>query len=126
MNKTEFHINTARDNKSLGNMSRAVFAMVSLGMFNLIFVLGPFVGFLGVLVGLYAVVLVLLVTPFAVVFALGIPGGLQEFFMQIFILMALVGLGVCMAVAMMYVTRWTYLLFIKYLQFNVKIVKGGK
>jgi uncharacterized membrane protein len=37
-----------------GSVVRAVFASASLGFFNLIFVLGPFIGLVGVMIGLWA------------------------------------------------------------------------
>jgi uncharacterized membrane protein len=63
--KANYHIHQAKTNTSATNITRAVIASVSLGFFNLVFVLGPLFGLLGILISLYAVVFTLIITPFA-------------------------------------------------------------
>src|SRR5258708_1960548 len=49
-----YSIKQAEADFSAGNIVRAVLAAVSLGFFNIVFVIGPFAGLVGILVGLYA------------------------------------------------------------------------
>jgi uncharacterized membrane protein len=117
---------------------RAVFASISLTFFNVIFILGPFLGLVGVLIGLWATAgslgisgaavilspLVALVAPG--LFALGGFGGAFLFFAGV----GVAGLGVLACIGMWKLTR----LFVRgtaaYLRFNARIVmrrpQGGK
>ncbi len=45
----DYVLKEADENRTAGNIFRAVIAIISLGFFNLVFVLGPFIGLLGVL-----------------------------------------------------------------------------
>lgn len=49
-----FKVVRAETNASAGNIVRAVLATAGLGFFNLVFILGPFMGLVGVLIGLFA------------------------------------------------------------------------
>lgn len=52
--KLNFKIDLAQTQGSTKNLFSAVMAGTALGFFNLVFILGPFIGFVGVLIGLYA------------------------------------------------------------------------
>ncbi|MCJ7665328.1 MAG: DUF1700 domain-containing protein [Actinobacteria bacterium] len=113
------------------NITRAVFASLGLGFFNLIFILGPFVGFVGVLVGLFASAIGitaggitgLLATIFSPVF--------PEYFNMIinpavgvFASIGLICFGVIFFIGDIYLTRGFFRLFIRYIKFNARIVIG--
>jgi len=117
---------------------RAVFASISLTFFNIIFILGPFLGFVGVLIGLWATAVALGASGVAVVLspigALVVPGfvnlsGVSPLFL-IFAGIGVAGLGVLAGIGMWKVTQ----LFVRgtaaYLRFNARIVtrrtQGGR
>ena len=52
--KADYMFTKAETTTSISNMFGAIFSSISLGLFNIIFVLGPFLGLVGVLVGLFA------------------------------------------------------------------------
>ena len=121
----EYRIQQAQANTSVGNLSRAVVAAISLGFVNLVFVLGPFLGLLGVMVALYAVAFSLLVSPLGILFVDGSYTGTSE--QRLFFLfagMVAVGLGGMLSVALVKLTIWLYRQFLRYLQFNVKLIRG--
>jgi len=113
------------------NITRAVFASLGLGFFNLVFVLGPFLAVLGVLTGFFAA-------------AVGIAAGgitgllgtiLSPMFPEIFNMLinpaaaafASIGLtcmGVLIFIGCMYLTRGFFRLFIRYIKFNSRLIAG--
>lgn len=115
-------VNTA----STANLLRAVLATVSLGFFNLIFVLGPFIAAVGVLIALFAVSVS--VTIAGILLALlQVP----RFFSIngiafIFLGTGLMALGLLLFVGSYYLLKSFYGLTIKYLRFNLKIINDRR
>ncbi len=105
-------------------MSRAILATISLGFFNLLFVLGPFFGLIGVLIACYAVSFSLLVAPFGILMEYGYPEPSQERLLLLFGSLVSVGLGGMLTVGLLRFTKWIYSMFLKYLQFNVQMIRG--
>lgn len=113
------------------NITRAVFASLGLGFFNLIFILGPFGAIAGVLVGLFGAAIGataggitgLLGTIFSPLF--------PEYFnlivnpaVGIFASIGVICFGVLFFIGDMYLARALFRLFIRYIKFNVRIVTG--
>ncbi|MFJ9497526.1 HAAS signaling domain-containing protein [Brevibacillus centrosporus] len=119
-----YRINQAQSNASVGNMTRAIVATVSLGFFNLIFVLGPFLALIGVLISCYCVAVTLLAAPLGMVVQYGIPTISQERLFLLFGSLASVGLGGMLIIGLLRLTRWMYRQFLRYLQFNVQMIRG--
>jgi uncharacterized membrane protein len=135
-------IQQAESNKTTGNMLRAVLATMGVGFFNLIFVLGPFLGLVGCLIGVYGVAFGLtfsgLVT--AGIGFYGLIGGNLDIFINLgttfsynsdVFSMGLIGTGVCIGsigglfgILSAWLTKWFYKGTIGYLKMNVKLIKG--
>jgi len=113
------------------NITRAVFASLGLGFFNLIFILGPFIGILGIIAGLFAAAIG--------ISAGGITGLLGTIFSPLFPeyfnlivnpaagIFASIGVtcfGVLFFIGDIYLTRGFFRLFIRYIKFNARIVTG--
>jgi len=113
------------------NITRAVFATLGLGFFNLIFVLGPFIAVVSVLFSFF-------VTGISIS-AAGIVGLLGTIFSPLFpeyfnlIVNPAVGIfasigaicfGVLFFIGTIYLTKGFFRLFIKYIKFNARIVTG--
>lgn len=113
---------------------RAVFASVSLGFFNILFVLGPFAGLVAVLAGLWAAAVAIGLSGVATVVA-GIAGPFLPAFAGIsalniaFAVLAGIGLaavGLLAVIGMIYVTRGFFVLASRYVRFNARVITGRK
>lgn len=119
-----YRIHQAQSNASVGNMTRAIIATISLGFFNIVFVLGPFFGLIGILIAMYAVSASLLVAPLGILFQYGVSATDQERLFLIFGAMTALGAGGMLTIGLVRLTRWLYRLFLRYLQFNVQMIRG--
>lgn len=119
-----YRIHQAQSNASVRNMTRAIVATVSLGFFNLAFVLGPLLALLGVLVALFVVAITLFLAPLGFLLQYGIPGVSHERLMLLFASMATCGLGGMLAIGMARFSGWLYRQFLRYLQFHVRMIRG--
>ncbi|MBH0172637.1 HAAS signaling domain-containing protein [Fictibacillus phosphorivorans] len=113
-------ITKAEEDPSLTNVFRAVAATLGLGLFNLIFVLAPFI--------------VLLLWPFVMIVISGaflispilllIQDGLTiNFLKDIFLIFGLVGLGLLLLVGSIKSSRIVYKLILRYLTYNLRIIR---
>ena len=121
-------------NHTLRSTTRAVFASLGLGLFNVIFVLGPYAGLLGALAGLWAASIALAASGFAV--TLAVPFGfLMPSFVHLggmsplFLLFA--GIGVCATgilavIGMIRLSKLFFELTVRYLRFNLRVIRKGK
>jgi len=113
---------------------RALFASISLTFFNLIFILGPFLGLVGVMIGLWAAAVSLplagvatLVSPLA---ALAAPGlftlsGISPAFL-VFAGIGVAAIGLLAVIGMWKLTRVFVLMIAVYVKFNARIVTRRK
>lgn len=119
-----YHLEKAGTTVTSGNLMRAMWAVIGLGFFNLIIVLGPFVAFVGIIfagwitgIGFAAAPLLILLNPIL------IPGSFELF--DLFNSLALCGLGLFIIIGMLYATKAFMNGFIRYMKFNKKLVNGG-
>ena len=113
----------------------AVFASISLTIFNVIFVLGPFFGLVGILFGMWATAVALTLAGAAVVLSPILPGVMNAQFIAnplvngAFILFSGLGvaaLGVLASIGMVVVTKWFFAGVAAYVKLNARIVRGEK
>lgn len=119
-----YHIEKVETTATTGNIFRAVWAVIGLGFFNLVIVLGPFIALLGILFAGWVAGISFIVSPILVIFDMIIHPGTFELF-TLFFSMALAGLGIFIVIGMFFATRALMNGFVKYLKFNTKLVKGG-
>jgi len=119
-----YHLEKAETTVTIKNLMRAMWAVIGLGFFNLIIVLGPFGALVGIIVagwitgiGFTAAPLLILLNPILV------PGTFELF--DLFSSLALCGLGLFITIGMLYATKAFMNGFIRYMKFNKKLVKGG-
>ncbi|KQO01041.1 HAAS signaling domain-containing protein [Paenibacillus sp. Leaf72] len=120
-----YKVQRAEAKKSFGNTSKAVLATVSLGFFNIVFVLGPYAAAVGVLIALWATTL-----------ALGLAGVttvLESTWSGMFTLtqaasigLVCIGLSILLGIGVNALTKGFFAATIKYLKFNTKIIRGKK
>lgn len=119
-----YHLNKLETTTTLGNIMRAVWATIGLGLFNIIIVLGPFIGLVAIILAGWFSGIAFAASPLLLLVDLVIFRATLELF-NVFVSVAFCGLGLLILVAMYYLTRVFAIGFVRYLQFNVKLVKGG-
>ncbi len=131
--KLESYIKKAEQTTSAANIGRAVFTSVGLSFFNLIFILPPFLAIVSVVISLFAVAVSL--------GAAGITGTVASFFYpiysqyitfqvniiaQIFAFIGLGAFGILFFIGDIYLSKLIYRLIVKYLRFNLNIIRGRR
>lgn len=117
---TQSQIERADKSPTLVSVTRAVMATVSLGLFNLVIVLLPFIASLTVIAGVFVFAISLLISPVLLMLqyqsvALSIN--------SIFLMLGLVGVGLLIALGTWKLTRLYYQLVIRYLKYNLTVIK---
>lgn len=119
-----YHLEKAQTNHTTGNIFRAVWAAIGLGFLNLIIVLGPFMALLGVVFAGWISGVMFVLSPLLVLVSTVIyPDGSE--LSDLFISLTLSGIGLFIIIGMYYVTKILNKGFMRYLKFNISLVKGG-
>lgn len=124
-------INKAGENTTLKNTFRAVFASLGLGFVNMVFVLGPFMGLVGILIGLFGAsigiavggmsLFVLAILSFYVTsIVIGI-----NVFAAIFIAIGIACSGILFFIGNCLIAKAFFKGTVAYLKFNLRIIKNG-
>ncbi|WP_018661692.1 DUF1700 domain-containing protein [Heyndrickxia acidiproducens] len=119
-----YHLDRVETTATIGNIIRAVWATIGLGFFNLVIVLGPFIALTAVIVAGWVSGLAFIASPLLVFVSLILYPDTFELF-NLFISMLICGLGFFIVIGMYFATRTLAQGFVRYLRFNVKLVKGG-
>ncbi|MGY3316341.1 putative membrane protein [Peribacillus simplex] len=117
-----YHLGQVQQSTSAGNVMRAVWAVIGLGFFNVVIVLGPFIALVGVVIAGWASAIAFILAPLGVFFNLAV-GNFQLF--ELFFALGLSGIGIFIAMGMFFATSALTKVFIRYLKFNASLVKGG-
>jgi len=121
----EYRIELAKNSKKAGNLFSAVLAVGALGFFNLIFVLGPAMAVFSILFSFWVVAITFVISPVA--FLLLSLTGLSSFTLfELFNTLVLCGIGIFVYIGTMHLTKWVKIITMKYLSFNLKIIRGGQ
>ncbi len=118
------HIEKVGTSMTAGNLMRAIWAVIGLGFFNLVIVLGPLAAIVGVIIGFWAVSTGFVLSPFVFLVDLVLAPESANWF-SFFASLALCGLGILIGLGLFALTKWLVKGFIRYLQFNVNLVRGG-
>lgn len=130
--KASYRIEKAQDeiklSKQMGGAFGAVAALLVLAPFNVIFVLGPFCGVMGLLFGGWAVSFALGIAALAalIVFlaqAVFVSAVISAKLASLFIFLGCIGLAVLLLVGMYHATRIFIKLTLKYLMWNLNFIK---
>jgi uncharacterized membrane protein len=128
--RANYTLKEAEINRSAGNIVKAVIATVALGFFNLIAVLGPFIGLIGIMAGLIAASIgitaagigVLLASVFSPVFPTLINFDVNYSF-AIFTSIGVTCLGLLMLIGCFYLAKLLYKGTVRYLKWNIDVIK---
>jgi uncharacterized membrane protein len=128
--KANFTIQQAQENASASNIFKAVLATVGLGFFNLVFVFGPFMGLVGVLIGLFAaafgITIAGIASFIAVIISPLMPNlidttGNTQFFA--FASIGITCMGLLFFILDCYLAKFFFKGTVKYLKWNMEIIK---
>lgn len=126
-------VKQAAQSRTVGGITRAVFAIAGLGFLNLIFVLGPFLVLASLLIALFAASVAILLSGFALVLAAFaaplFPGSINLAGINpaviVFTGIGLASLGALCFIGMTCVAKWFFYGILCYLNMNVKLIKRG-
>lgn len=119
-----YHFDQATTNTTTSNFLRATWAVIGLSFFNLIIVLGPFVAVLGILLAGWITGISFIASPLLVLINYIIYPISFELF-DLFIAIGLCGIGIFIVLGMYFATKGISYGFMRYLKFNMNLVKGG-
>ena len=129
--KANILVSQAEKTTSPVNITRAVFATLGLGFFNLIFILGPFVAIAGVLIALFACAIAFTASGITVFFASTFGPLFPQYVsilinpaVTIFSSIGITCLGMLFFVGDIYLAKLLYRLFLRYIRFNLRIITG--
>jgi uncharacterized membrane protein len=129
--KASILVKQAEKTTSAANITRAVFATLGLGFFNLVFILGPFIAIVAVLVSLFASAIAIAATGIAVFFAAIFGPLFPQYFAvlinpagAIFSSIGVACLGILFFIGCIYLSKIFYGLFVKYIKFNLRVITG--
>lgn len=131
--KADSRIKTAEQNMNLKNVLKAIFAIVTLSLFNIIVMLGPITAILGMLFGVGVTGIALLAGGICAFFGtllfgsaimLGIGFSLS---LPIALLLGvcLGSLGLIILILDFWLGKWTFTILVKYFRFNFELVKNS-
>ncbi len=118
----QYRVNQAEEKQSPVRVSRAVFAAVSLGFFNLVFVLGPYLGLFAAIIGLWAAVVALWLAPLALAVEWIINEGLAAL-PAVSGMALLAGLALLATTGMRKLTKGFMAMTVRYLKWNSRMIK---
>ena len=129
--KASILINQAEKTTSAVNITRAVFASLGIGFFNLVFILGPFIAIVAVLISLFATAIGITASGITVFFASIFGPFFPQYYavlinpaVAIFSSIGLTCFGILFFIGDIYLAKLLYRLFVRYIKFNLRIITG--
>lgn len=119
-----YRIDIVEKKPTMGNFLRATWLVIGLGFFNLLIVLGPFLVLASVVLAFWLSGIGFMSAPIIVLLNNMIYPETFVFF-DLFNAIAICGLGLFISVGSFLLTKVFVDLFVRYLKYNTKIVKGG-
>jgi uncharacterized membrane protein len=104
---------------------KAIIASIALGFFNLVLVLGPFVGICGMIIALYASSAACLISPLLLLIGNNWTNISSDMQLLVFGSMAVFGIGILLTAFTVWFSKGFFKLVGKYIRFNIKIIKGA-
>lgn len=119
----DYHIEKMETSSSTRNMFRAIWAVIGLGFVNLVIVLGPILVVFSLLVAGWISGFAGVMSPLLVLVNNLVNPEIFEWF-DVFFSIALCGIGIFISIGTYYATVGVKNGFLRYLKYNVSIVKG--
>ncbi|MBA2871194.1 MULTISPECIES: HAAS signaling domain-containing protein [Bacillales] len=122
----DYHLDKVTTSATLGNMFRAIWAVIGLGFFNLVIVFAPAIALAAFIFSGWVMGISLIASPLLVIIdAILHPSAFTLKLFNLFVSLALCGIGYFIVIGMLFVTKLAKNGFVRYLKFNVALVKGG-
>lgn len=125
----DYHVTKAEKESTAVNILQAVLASLGLGFFNLVFVLGPFMAALSVLITLFGISISFALGGFvgmiAILLAPLLPGTIQiaiSLPIGFFSCLGLTAVGMLFFIGNLYLTRYFFKVTVVYLKWNMNII----
>lgn len=118
-------IEKAHQSNSILNIFSASVAAMGLSLLNFFVILVPALLLLMVVFTLVIFTLISLVTPIILLVKGFLDGFHSIILYDVYMTGLLFGLGLMLIVVTFYIIKWLYILIVKYLRWNVAIVKGS-
>lgn len=123
-------VKQADENRTAGNMLRAVFAALSLGFFNLIITLPVFASLMAVLISFYAAAVSITVAGIGCFLATVLEPVFPDYIslmdinkgVLVFTSAGLTSLGLLFCIGDVYTTKFFYHITLKYIKANIRII----
>lgn len=122
----DYLISKAETDQTATNMFRAIFAAISLSFFNIVFIVGPVAALLGTYLALCVTAIALTLSPLGIIASSLMGYSTETFAFSFFVSLTLVSSGLLMSIGMIYVGKYFYYLILRYIKFNLRMVKGDK
>ncbi|MDW8798027.1 DUF1700 domain-containing protein [Staphylococcus pseudoxylosus] len=117
-------IEKAEQSKNIGDVSHAILSVMGLSILNFFVILIPFVIILSIVLSLIVTTLSFIFTPIALLVKGAIAGFQEIMLLEVYTTGVLFGLGLILFVITYLITKGFYILCVKYLKWNIKVVKG--
>lgn len=133
--RANYTLEKARSEPSSKNILRAIFAAISLGFLNLVFVLGPFIGICAVIIALFAAAAAVTGSGIIIFLSSFIPNLMNNVHIDnsfvipaaaLFIGIGITALGALFFIGVVYLAKYFYKGTMKYLNWNISIIKDKK
>lgn len=118
-------IEKAEQSNNIGDVSHAVLSVMGLSILNFFVILIPFVIILSIVLSLIVTTLSFIFTPLALLVKGAIAGFQEIILLEVYTTGVLFGLGLILFVITYLITKGFYILCVKYLKWNIKVVKGS-
>ncbi|MDQ8733150.1 HAAS domain-containing protein [Paenibacillus sp. LHD-38] len=119
-----YRVVQAEKNNSFGKLSKAVFATVSLGLFNIIFILGPYLALAAVIIALWASAVAIGIAGIGIVVE-SLWNGTFSIPQALTLGLISSSITILLVIGLKALTTSFYKMTLKYLKFNTRIVKGN-
>ncbi|NIK78415.1 putative membrane protein [Paenibacillus castaneae] len=120
-----YRVDQAESNNSFSKLSRAVFATVSLGLFNIIFILGPYLALAAVLLALWAVAVAVGLAGVGIVIE-SLWNGTFNIAQALTLGLISCSITILLIIGLNALTKAFFKMTLKYLKFNTRIVRGNQ
>ncbi|MGG1140449.1 HAAS signaling domain-containing protein [Bacillus mycoides] len=120
----DYHLEKVTASATTGNVFRAIWAVIGLGFFNLVIVLGPAIALAALIFSGWVLGISFLGSPLLVIVDTIVHPNTFLLF-NLFASLAFCGLGYFVVIAMLSLTKLANNGFVRYLKFNIALVKGG-
>ncbi|MBS4174979.1 DUF1700 domain-containing protein [Bacillus sp. FJAT-49736] len=119
----DYKISKVDNSAKAPSITRTVLSSIGLGFFNLVFILGPVMGIIGIYIGVCAMAVGFTLSPLLTVYS-ALIGEYDGLGFEMFNTLVLCGIGLILGVAAVYVGKFLYKGIVKYIQFNIRVILG--